>query len=230
MRCRISAMRNARSGPLRREAIDDAGHDLLRLPRAQFRQGRIERCLAPDLRMRGYQKAPGLLAILPDVLRDGDDPRQALGPFAFRGTETFPPPFVRRLRDDAVHHGALFGSAGEDAPRHIAEGCLGQAAFDGVIQLQQRCHRLTQYAVAAQDLSDMAWFQHKYHYTPHSGSGDTTANVRTSAIQTVGGALRGKEGGGGVVETENGRNARAAVRWVRMRGRERFMGMDGPES
>src|ERR1035437_4197907 len=36
------------------------------------------------------------------------------------------------------------------------------------------------------------------------------------AIQTVGGALRGKEGGGGVVETENGRNARAAVRWVRM--------------
>src|ERR1035437_1728265 len=50
------------------------------------------------------------------------------------------------------------------------------------------------------------------------------------AIQTVGGALRGKEGGGGVVETENGRNARAAVRWVRMRERERFMAMDGPES
>src|ERR1035437_6236355 len=56
------------------------------------------------------------------------------------------------------------------------------------------------------------------------------ADGPSAAIQTVGGALRGKEGGGGVVETENGRNARAAVRWVRMRGREGFMAMDGPES
>src|SRR5450759_924876 len=178
MGCRISAMRNARSGPLCWEAIDDAGHDLLRLPCAQFRQGRIERCLAPDLRMRGCQKTPGLFSILPDVLRDRDHPRQALSPLAFRGTQTFPPPFVRSLRDDAVHHGALFGRVGEDAPRHVAKGCLGQAAFDGVIQLQQGCDGLTHYAAAAQDLSDMAWLQHKYHYTPYSGSDDTSANVR----------------------------------------------------
>src|ERR1022692_3502378 len=65
MGCRISAMRNARSGPLRGETIDDAGHDLLSLPRTQFRQGRIHGRLSPDLRMRGGQKAPGLVAILP---------------------------------------------------------------------------------------------------------------------------------------------------------------------
>src|ERR1017187_993454 len=63
----------------------------------------------------------------------------------------------------------------EDVPRHIAKGCLGQAAFDGVIQLQERCDSLTQNAVAAQDLSNMAWFQHKYHYTPHSRSDDATS-------------------------------------------------------
>ena len=61
-------------------------------------------------------------------------------------------------------------------------------------------------------------------------SADVKLLASSPAIQTVWGALRGKEGGGGVVETENGRNARAAVRWVRMRGRERFMAMDGPES
>src|ERR1035437_658205 len=53
---------------------------------------------------------------------------------------------------------------------------------------------------------------------------------RHPAIQTVGGALRGKEGGGGVVETENGRNARAAVRGGRMGGGARCTAMDGPES
>src|SRR6266568_2655420 len=109
MACRISAMRNALSGPLRREAIDDTGHDLFSLPCAQFGESRVERCLAPNLRMRRRQKAPGLLAILPDVLGRGDDPRQSLGPFAFRWAQTFPPPFERRLRDDPVHHGALFG-------------------------------------------------------------------------------------------------------------------------
>src|SRR5450432_1082386 len=98
MGCRISAMRNARSGPLRREAIDDAGHDLLSLPCAQFRQSRIEGCLAADLRMRRGEKTPGLFAILPDVFGRGDDPRQALRPLAFRRTQAFPPPFVRRLR------------------------------------------------------------------------------------------------------------------------------------
>src|ERR1019366_7749017 len=107
MVCRISAMRNARRGPLRREAINDAGHDLFRLPRAQFGQSRIERCFAPNLRMRRRQKAPGLLAILPDVLSRGDDPRQTLRPFAFSRTQTLPASFVRRLRDDSVHHGAL---------------------------------------------------------------------------------------------------------------------------
>src|SRR5450759_5262102 len=169
---RMSAMRNARRGPLRREAIDDAGHDLFRLPCAQFGQSRIERCFAPNLRMRRRQKTPGLLAILPDVLGRGNDPRQTLGPFAFRGTQSFPPPLKRRLRDDPVHHGALFGGIGKDVPRHVAEGCLGQAALYGVIQLQQGCDRLTQNAVAAQDLSNMAWFQHGYHYTLYFGSHD----------------------------------------------------------
>src|ERR1035441_4555322 len=115
---------------------------------------------------------PGLLAVLPDVFGGGDDPRQSLGPFAFRGTQTFPPPFERRLRDDPVHHGALFGGIGKDVPRHIAEGCLGQAALDGVRQFQQGCDRLTQNAVAAQDFSNMAWLQHEYHYALHSGSDD----------------------------------------------------------
>jgi hypothetical protein len=77
-----------------------------------------------------------LLAILPDVLGRGDDPRQSLGPFAFRGAQSFPSPLKRRLRDDPVHHGALFGGIGKYVPCHVAEGCLRQAAFDGVIQLQ----------------------------------------------------------------------------------------------
>src|ERR1017187_6598419 len=173
MVCRISAMRNARRGPLRREAINDAGHDLFRLPGAQLGQSRIERCFAPDLRMRRHQKAPSLLAILPDVLGRGNDPRQSLGPFTFRVTQSFPPPFERRLRDDPVHHGALFGGIRKDVPSHVAKGCLGQAALDGVIQLQQGCDRLTQNAAAAQDFSYMAWLQHEYHYTLHSGSDDT---------------------------------------------------------
>src|ERR1019366_6564544 len=180
MACRISAMRNARRGPLRRETINDAGHDLFRLPSAQFGHSRIERCPAPDLRMRRRQKTPGLLAILPDVLGRGDDPRQTLGPFALRGTQSFPSPLKRRLRDDPVHHSALFGGIGKDVPRHVAERCLGQAAFDGVIQLQQRCDRLTQNAVATQDFSNMAWLQHEYHYILHFGSDDTTANIRGS--------------------------------------------------
>ena len=87
-------MRNARSGPLRREPINNAGHDLLSLPRAQFRQSRIEGCLAPNFRMMGRQKTPGLLAILPDVFGRSNHPRQALGPFAFRGTQTFQPSFI----------------------------------------------------------------------------------------------------------------------------------------
>src|ERR1039458_9958434 len=101
---RMSAMRNARRGPLRRKAIDDAGHDLLRLSCAQFGQSRIERCLAPNLRMRRRQKTPGLLAVLPDIFGGGDDPRQSLGSLTFRGTQTFPPPFERRLGDTPVHH------------------------------------------------------------------------------------------------------------------------------
>jgi hypothetical protein len=71
-----------------------------------------------------------------------------------------------------VHHGAPFGGIRKDVPRHVAKGCLGQAAFDGVIQLQQGCDRLTQNAVAAQDLSNMAWFQHEYHYILYFGSDD----------------------------------------------------------
>jgi hypothetical protein len=73
-----------------------------------------------------------------------------------------------------VHHGALFGGIRKDVSRHVAKGCLGQAALNGVIQLQQGCDRLTQNAVAAQDLSNMAWLQHEYHYTLHSGSDDTS--------------------------------------------------------
>src|SRR5450432_2887006 len=175
---RMSAMRNARSGPLRREAIDDAGHDLLRLPCAQFRQSRIEGRLAADLRMRHGEKAPGLFAVLPDVLGDGDDPCQALSPLAFRGTQSFPPPFVRRLRDDPVHHRTLFRSIRKDAPRHVAKGCLGQAAFDSVIQLQYGSHGLAQNAVAAQDLSNMTWFQHRYYHTRQVGSDDAAIDRR----------------------------------------------------
>ena len=87
-----------------------------------------------------------------------DDLRQPFGPFALRGTQTFSPPFVRRLRDDAVHHGALFSSIRIDAPCHIAEGCLGQAPLDSVIQFQHGCDRLAQNAVAAQHLSNVTWF------------------------------------------------------------------------
>src|ERR1039457_6735865 len=104
MVCRISAMRNAQRGPLRREALDDAGHDLFSLSCAQFGHSRIEGRFAPDLRMRRGEKPPGWFAILPNVFGCGDDPRQALGPFAFRGAQTFPPPFEGRLRDDAMHH------------------------------------------------------------------------------------------------------------------------------
>jgi hypothetical protein len=96
----------------------------------------IEGCFAPNLRMRGRQKAAGLLAVLPDVLGRGNHPRQALSPRTFRRRQTFPPPFVSRLRDDPVHHGALVGGIRKDAPRHVAKGRLGQAALDGVIQLQ----------------------------------------------------------------------------------------------
>ena len=48
------------------------------------------RVFCHQLRMRGGQKAPGLLAILPDVFGRGDHPRQSLGPFAFRRAQTFP--------------------------------------------------------------------------------------------------------------------------------------------
>jgi hypothetical protein len=73
-----------------------------------------------------------------------------------------------------VHHGALFGGIRKDVPRHVAKSCLGQAALYGVIQLQQGCDRLTQNAVAAQDFSNLAWFQHEYHYTLYPGSDDTS--------------------------------------------------------
>ena len=75
MVCRISAMRNARSGPLRRKAIDNAGHDLFRLPRTQLRQRGIQGRFAPNLRMRGRQKAPGLFAIPPNVFGRGNHAR-----------------------------------------------------------------------------------------------------------------------------------------------------------
>src|SRR5437868_4346772 len=77
--CRISAMRNARSGSLRRETIDDAGHDLLSLTRPQFRQSRIEGRLAPNLRMRRCEKTPRLLAILPNLFGDSDHTCETLG-------------------------------------------------------------------------------------------------------------------------------------------------------
>src|ERR1035438_9184919 len=142
--------------------------------------------------MRRSQKAPCLRAILPDVLGRGDDPRQSFGPFAFRGAQTFPPPFERRLRDDPVHHGALFGGIRKDMPCHVAKGCLGQAALYGVIQFEQGCDRLTQNAVAAQDLSNMAWFQHEYHYTLYFGSDDTS--IDEIAPNSGGGILEVAEG------------------------------------
>jgi hypothetical protein len=49
-------------------------------------------------------------------------------------------------------------------PRHVAKGCLGQAAFDGIIQLQYGRHGLAQNAVAAQDFSNLTWFKHQHHY------------------------------------------------------------------
>jgi hypothetical protein len=64
-----------------------------------------------------------------------------------------------------VHHGALFSSIRKDVPRQVAKGCLGQAAFDGIIQLQYGRHGLAQNAVAAQDFSNATWFQHQHHYT-----------------------------------------------------------------
>src|ERR1039458_5326536 len=86
-------------------------------------------------------------------------------------------PFERRLRDDPVHHGALFGGIRKDVPCHVTKGCLRQATLDGVIQLQQGCDRLTQNAVAAQDFPNMAWLQHEYHYTLHFMSDDTTIDA-----------------------------------------------------
>jgi hypothetical protein len=57
-----------------------------------------------------------------------------------------------------VHHGALFTSVRKDAPRHVAKGCLGQAALDGVIQFQDGRHGLAQNTVTAEDFSDVTWF------------------------------------------------------------------------
>jgi len=82
------------------------------------------------------KKRRARLAILPDVLGHGDNAGQPLRAFAFRRTEPFPPPFVGRLGDDPMHQGALLGSTGENAPRHVAKGPLGQATFDGVVQLK----------------------------------------------------------------------------------------------
>ena len=74
---------------------------------------------------------------------------------AFR---TFPPPLVRRLGNDPVHHGALAGGIRKDAPRHVAKGCLGQTAFDGVIQLQDGRHGRAQNAAPPEELSNATWF------------------------------------------------------------------------
>src|SRR5450432_2057067 len=117
----MSAMRNARSGALCREAIDNASHDLLSLPRTQFRQRRIERSLAADLRMRRGQKAPRLVLILPDVFGHGDYPCQALRALAFGGTQAFPPPLISCLRNNPVHHGGLFRGIREYVPCHAAK-------------------------------------------------------------------------------------------------------------
>jgi hypothetical protein len=52
-----------------------------------------------------------------------------------------------------VHHGALFGSIGENVLHDIAEGSFGQATLDGVVQFQQGGHGFAQDLAAAEDFS-----------------------------------------------------------------------------
>jgi len=57
-----------------------------------------------------------------------------------------------------VHHGALAGGIRKDAPRHVAKGCLGQAALDSVIQFQDGRDGLAQNAVPPEEFSNVTWF------------------------------------------------------------------------
>jgi hypothetical protein len=56
-----------------------------------------------------------------------------------------------------MHHGALAGGVREDAPRHVAKGCFGQAAFDGVIQFQDGRDGLAQDAATAEECCSLTW-------------------------------------------------------------------------
>src|SRR5579883_558996 len=148
--CRMTAMRNALSGPLRREAIQDERHDLLGLAGPQFGQSGIQRGFASDLRMRGGEESSRLILILPDIFRHGDDSRQALRAFALSGTQALAPVFVRRFWNDAAHNCALLGSIHRDVPRPVRQ----PGSIRGESEREPpKC------APPPKNISDMPWFQ-----------------------------------------------------------------------
>src|SRR5215469_6854856 len=83
---RLSAIRNARCGTLRGQAIDDASHNFLGLASAQLRQRRVEWSASSHLRVRRREKVPGIIAVAENVLRHGDHTSEPFGPLAFRET------------------------------------------------------------------------------------------------------------------------------------------------
>src|SRR3990172_6515428 len=110
----MSAMRQARSGPLQREAIEELPQKFFHLARPQLGTGSLQRGLAVQLGVRPRQEPLDLLRVAPNVLRSGDDACETSGLLALLRLEVLFPALVGGCGNDSAHDLALFLGAAHD--------------------------------------------------------------------------------------------------------------------
>src|SRR4030066_2003819 len=107
-------MRQARSGPLRRKAIEELPQKFFYLTRSQLGVRSLQRGLSVQLGVRTRHEPPGFFRVAPNVLRRGDDARETLGPLALLRPETLFPALVGGCRNDAAHDLPPFSRVAHD--------------------------------------------------------------------------------------------------------------------
>src|SRR3989304_10153875 len=122
----MSAMRQARSGPLRRETIEELPQKFFYLARPQLRMGSLQRGLAVQLGVGPRQEPLDLLRVAPNVLRSGDDAREAFGLLALLRLEVLFPALVGGCGNDSAHDLALLPGAAHDTRRAMPPGRFGK--------------------------------------------------------------------------------------------------------